>query len=217
VCLFSTPEAVKIIMTAVLWTVIGFFSGSLMFSAWLARWALRTDLHDIGDGNPGATNVMKAGGKAWGALALLLDMIKGVLPVALPLYYGGLSGWEIVPVALAPVLGHAFSPWMRFNGGKAMAVTGGVWIALTLGEGILLGALVLIIWFSVVRVSGWAVALTFATMFVYFLMTRGSPMLGVIMILNAAIVLYKYRADLRQPPGLRSWAMRMLGKAPAIS
>lgn len=189
--------------TVVLFTIAGFFSGSLMFSAWIARYALRRDLRGVGDGNPGATNVLKAGGIAWGGLAMLLDICKGAIPVGLARYVVGITGWELLPIALAPILGHAFSPWLGFNGGKAMAVTLGVWIGLTLWELPAVGLTALVIAYLITDNSGWATFAMFTVTGVALLVLRGDPVLITIFILNAALVLYKYRADLRRRPTLR--------------
>jgi glycerol-3-phosphate acyltransferase PlsY len=111
-------------MNTLIWTLIAFIAGSLPFSVWVGRLALRTDIRRYGDHNPGATNVGRAGGWQWGALALLLDMLKGALPVGLAWYWGGLAGWALLPVALAPVLGHGYSPFLGFRGGKALGRVG---------------------------------------------------------------------------------------------
>lgn len=196
-------------MTALIFTIAGFLSGSLMFSAWIARFALRRDLTTVGDGNPGSTNVLKAGGKAWGGLAFILEICKGAIPVGLARYTVGITGWELVPIAIAPVLGHAFSPWLRFQGGKAMAVTFGIWIGLTLWTLPALGLTVLVIAVLTLDNSGWAVVIMFGVGLIGLLLI-GDPVLVVVVILNALIVIYKYRADLRRRPGLRGWARRML-------
>lgn len=198
------------LLTTLLWTIIGFASGSLMWSVWVGRWALGKDIRQYGDGNPGMTNVMRAGGKGWAALAFCLDVLKGALPVAAARWGFGLEGWALLPVALAPVLGHAFSPLLGFRGGKAVAVTMGVWTALTLWEMPTVGGILLGVWFSVVAVSGWAVLLMGASAFAYLLLTNPDPALLVILIGNAVIVGWKYRDDLRQFPALRSWIAKRL-------
>ena len=110
-------------MTALAWTLIGFLLGSLPFSVWLGKIVLRTDIRRYGDGNPGGTNVIRAGNCGLGMLAIFLDMLKGAVPVALAYYVFKVDGWPLVPVILAPILGHAFSPFLRFRGGKALAST----------------------------------------------------------------------------------------------
>lgn len=185
-------------MNAALLTVAGFFSGSLMFSLWLGRLAFNQDIRAVGDGNPGAFNVILAGGAKWGALALLLDFLKGAIPVGLGRYFLGLTGWPLVVVALAPVVGHAFSPWLRFKGGKAVAVTFGIWCGLTAWEAPPMMGLLLALWFSIVAGSGWAVMLMMGCMAAYYLITYPDPVLLTILVLNTLLLAYKYRADLRQ-------------------
>lgn len=194
--------------TVLVWAVIGFFSGSLMFSAWLARWVLGRDLREVGDGNPGATNTLKAGGWKLGLLALLLDTLKGAIPVSIARYGFGMYGLDIVIVAVATILGHAYSPWVGFKGGKAVAVTMGVWMAITLWEAPTIGGLALGIWFAVVTVSGWAVLLMALTMLAYYLLTNPDPVLLSLWVVNFLILMWKYRADFRKPPGLRPWILK---------
>ncbi|WP_123043060.1 glycerol-3-phosphate acyltransferase [Cohnella candidum] len=113
-----------------LWTAVSFLSGSLMFSYWLGRLA-RHNLRDVGDGNPGALNLWRAAGYPYGLTGILLDFLKGFMPVAWLVHTGALTGYEMIPAAAAPIFGHAFSPFLRGRGGKAIAVTFGVWSALT--------------------------------------------------------------------------------------
>ena len=117
---------------ALVWTLIGFFSGSLMFSYWIGRAALHRDIRDVGDGNPGMTNVLRSGGKGLAALAFVLDVLKAAIPVSIAYWAVGIQDVWLIPVALAPVVGHAYSPWLHFRGGKAVAASFGMWIALTI-------------------------------------------------------------------------------------
>jgi len=110
-------------------SVLGFVLGSFPFSVLLAKLCGK-DIRKIADGNPGATNAWRAGGPKIGVPALLLDFFKGAIPVYLAVW-AGISGWGLVPVIISPPLGHAFSPWLRFRGGKSVAVTFGVWAGAT--------------------------------------------------------------------------------------
>ena len=65
------------------WIAAAFVCGSLPFSVWVGRLALGKDIRAFGDGNPGATNVLRAGGKWLGAIAAVLDASKGFIPVGL--------------------------------------------------------------------------------------------------------------------------------------
>jgi glycerol-3-phosphate acyltransferase PlsY len=199
-----------VIMNPTLWLIIAFCSGALPFSVWLGRLALRTDIRRYGDYNPGAANVTRAGGWAWGGLALLLDMLKGAIPVGLAWYWGGLSGWPLVGVALAPILGHAYSPFLGFRGGKAIAVTGGVWGGLTVGEGPLLLALLLLLWYLVLAVDGWAVILTLFSFLVYLLAAGKDATLLAVWAGSLLILAWKHRTDLAQFPVPRPWLRRWI-------
>ena len=116
-------------MDTLSWVVLGFISGSIPFSVLMGKLFAKRDIRAVGDGNPGGTNALKAGGLKAGVPAILLDIAKGFVPVYFARGFG-VAGWDLVPVAIAPVLGHAFSPFLKFHGGKALAATGGVWLAL---------------------------------------------------------------------------------------
>jgi len=120
-------------IAVLLFSANGFLAGSLMFSYWLGRLAGH-DIRQQADGNPGAVNAFRAGGWKLGVPALVLDYAKGLLPVLPAALLFGRTDPRMIPIALAPVLGHAFSPFLRFRGGKGVAVTFGIWTGLTLWQ-----------------------------------------------------------------------------------
>lgn len=126
------------------YVILEFICGSLMFSYWLGL-SVKKDLSTIGDGNPGAANLWHAAGYKMGLLGVLLDVMKGYIPLVFLIESGLIKGFEIVPVAIAPILGHAFSPFVKGKGGKAIAVTFGVWSAVTRFEGSIVYAIILAI------------------------------------------------------------------------
>ncbi len=195
-------------MSIFIWTLGSFLLGALPFSLLIGKWALRTDIRRVGDGNPGATNVLRAGSRAWGLAAMFLDMLKGALPVALAYILYEIRGWAIVPIALAPVCGHIFSPFLRGRGGKGVAATGGIWIGLTYGAATVIGALGMSAAYLVGDNSGWAVALGLSGMGAYLALFLRDPVLITIWVVNAALVLWRYRDTLRQRPHLRAWIKR---------
>lgn len=127
-----------------MWLFAAFFSGSLMFSYWLGLLAER-DVRQVGDGNPGAINLWKAAGAKYGIAGVALDFAKGYLPVLAAQSVGGHGGYALALIAAAPVFGHLFSPFLKFRGGKGIAVTFGVWSALTGFRASLALALVLLV------------------------------------------------------------------------
>ena len=126
-------------------------------SIWVGKLALGVNIREYGDGNPGATNVFRAGGKGWGILALFLDFIKGAIPVGIANFWLGLDGIVMVAVALAPILGHAYSPFLGGHGGKALAVTFGIWTGLSLFMVPILLGVSFAIWLTLLQPEGWAV------------------------------------------------------------
>lgn len=114
-----------------LFILLGFVSGSVMYSYFLPKFLLGVDVtRGAGDGNPGATNAITQGGLGVGMLALILDILKGALPVYWASCVLDTSSWLFVPVLPAPVLGHAFSPFLKGRGGKGIAVTFGCLLAI---------------------------------------------------------------------------------------
>jgi len=107
--------------------VCAYCAGGIHFAALLGK-AIGHDLRHVGSGNVGATNLARVAGLRWGLAAFLLDALKGYGPVLL----AGVSPWPGLPVlagALA-ILGHCFSPFARFRGGKGVATAAGVLIGL---------------------------------------------------------------------------------------
>ncbi len=111
-----------------LWCLGAFLSGSIPFGLLLVRMAGKGDVRKSGSGNIGATNVMRAGGKALGIATLLLDAAKGFVPVLVAKLLG-MPAHLLAFVALAAVLGHMFTPWLKFQGGKGVATALGVALA----------------------------------------------------------------------------------------
>ena len=194
-------------MSSVLWVAVGFLSGSIPYSILVAQWAGGGDIRHVGDGNPGAANVGRAHGWRWFTVAMLLDGFKGAIPVGLAWFVARLSGWDLVFAAIAPVLGHAFSPWLKLRGGKAVATTFGIWAGLTLWAGPTIFGTLLVLTFNLVKVSGWAVVLAFGAFGIilelgYF---PAHPEFRAIWFLNLLVLVVKHLGDLTQPPGLRPW------------
>jgi len=116
---------------------IGYVSGSLPFGLWLPRALKGVDVRTLGSRNLGATNVYRTLGAAIGIPVLVLDVAKGALPVwlvpGLPFaaaFPGGVE-WCRIAVGLAAVLGHVFTMFAGFRGGKGVATGGGVLLALS--------------------------------------------------------------------------------------
>jgi glycerol-3-phosphate acyltransferase PlsY len=104
-----------------LWCLGAFLAGSIPFGLILVKLAGKGDVRAQGSGNIGATNVMRAGGKGLGIATLLLDAAKGFLPVFIAKHVFGFAPEFLAFVALAAVVGHMYTPWLKFQGGKGVA------------------------------------------------------------------------------------------------
>lgn len=115
---------------------IGYLCGSLPWGLWLGRWLKGVDVRTLGSGNLGATNVYRSLGPGLGLTTLGLDILKGALPVwlvpamALAGAFPGGHEWCKLAVALAAVAGHIWTVFAGFRGGKGVATTVGVLLAL---------------------------------------------------------------------------------------
>jgi glycerol-3-phosphate acyltransferase PlsY len=141
-------------------------------------------------------------------LAILLDIFKGYLPIALARHFG-VSGWALIPVCLAPILGHATMPFLGFRGGKALGATGGVWVGLLglwafsiyAATAVLLAILTEHAWAAILGVSlflGWAI------------FVEGELWMVVFGILNVLLIAWTHRHELAWPPHPRPWLAHLL-------
>jgi glycerol-3-phosphate acyltransferase PlsY len=108
--------------------MVGYLFGSIPFGLILTRAAGTQDLRSIGSGNIGATNVLRTGRKGLAAATLIGDALKGTVAVILAGYFGGPDA--AMAAALGAFLGHLFPVWLKFRGGKGVAVYIGVLIGL---------------------------------------------------------------------------------------
>ena len=104
--------------TTLIWILIGYVSGSVMYSRLIAHYILDVDIYSVGDGNPGTFNVGRAGGAKWAIVAFILDTLKAAIPVAIPYLWLGIVDWRILPIAIAPAIGHAYPLFFGFRGAK---------------------------------------------------------------------------------------------------
>ncbi len=115
------------VIQSILWLALSYCIGSIPFGLVVAKLFCGIDPRESGSGNMGATNVARTCGTNWGILALVLDVLKGVLPVAVALALSD-SVWFASGCALATILGHVFSMYLQFKGGKAVATTIGIFL-----------------------------------------------------------------------------------------
>jgi glycerol-3-phosphate acyltransferase PlsY len=126
--------------------LLGYFIGSIPFGLLLAKAAGKGDIRKIGSGSTGATNVLRTGSKGLAAAVLILDLAKGLAAV--------MVAWRWFPdavsgAALAAVVGHCYTAWLGFKGGKGVATNAGVSLGLGWPIGVAYGA----VWLAVLALG----------------------------------------------------------------
>ena len=122
--------------------LVSYLFGSIPFGLLLTKIFLKKDIREIGSGNIGATNVLRAGNKILGYSTLVFDILKAVLPI---LYIKFFMNDYLYISALSIFIGHVFPIWLRFKGGKGVASYLGILCCLDIFTALIFG----VIWISV--------------------------------------------------------------------
>lgn len=146
-------EALPFLWPYALCALVAYLMGSIPFGLILTRLAGQGDIRKIGSGSIGATNVLRTGNKTLAAATLMLDAGKGAATVLIGQSYGG-PDFAVI-AAFMVIVGHLFSVWLRFRGGKGIAAGLGVMLALAWPAGLI----ALVVWAivaAVIRISSLA-------------------------------------------------------------
>ncbi len=174
--------------------VISYLIGSIPFGLILTRLFGAGDLRAIGSGNIGATNVLRTGRKSLALATLVLDALKGALPVWIGYAFFGPD--MAVVAGLGAVVGHCFPVWLKFLGGKGVATAAGVILTLTPLAGLLAFVVFLVIVILTRYVSLCSVlAAASAAPLSFFL---GQIQAAELYLLIAVIIIVKHHANLRR-------------------
>ena len=122
--------------------LVSYLFGSIPFGLLLTKIFLKKDIREIGSGNIGATNVLRAGNKTLGYSTLVLDILKAVLPI---LYVKFFMNDYLYISALSIFIGHVFPIWLKFKGGKGVASYLGILCCLDIFTALIFG----VVWISV--------------------------------------------------------------------
>jgi glycerol-3-phosphate acyltransferase PlsY len=189
--------------TLVLLFVAGYLLGAIPIGVIVAR-AHGVDILKFGSGNPGATNVGRALGSKWGGIVFVLDVLKGAIPAAVAQAFvrepvGGLPAqlWWFL-VGAAAILGHCFSPFLGFRGGKGIATSLGAGV----GSAPLVAIPAFMLWivlFKITRYVSLASLIAVAVAVVLSATVPGQAREMVpIFVLLAAFIFYRHRANIRR-------------------
>ena len=185
--------------------LLAYLLGSLSFAVLVSKAMGLKDPRSYGSNNPGATNVLRSGSKAAAIATLLLDGLKGWLPVVLVKWFGsdyGLGDGTVAAVGLAAFLGHLYPVFFQFKGGKGVATAAGV----LLGIGWVLGVATLATWLIVAFFSRYSslasiAAAVFAPLF-YLLGDRAAwyvdKNIVIALVVMSALLLYRHRENINK-------------------
>jgi glycerol-3-phosphate acyltransferase PlsY len=172
--------------------------GSLSFAVLVSRAMGLQDPRTYGSNNPGATNVLRSGNRKAAVATLLLDALKGYVPVLLTALYGprfGLGEGTVALVGLAAFVGHVWPVFFRFKGGKGVATAAGVLLAFDPW----LGLAVLLTWVGVAAVFRYsslaALAAAVAAPFYQLLMSGTGPVLLAVVVMSL-VLLWRHRSNI---------------------
>jgi glycerol-3-phosphate acyltransferase PlsY len=199
-----------ILLWVAVWSAAGFWIGAIPFAVVVGRLAAGADVRDYGDHNPGAINAGRAGGWVAGVVAALLDALKGAVPVGVAVWGCDLRGWAQIPVAIGPVLGHAFSPFLKGQGGKAVAVTFGIWTGLRPAEGPIMLGVLMAVFFTVLAPDAWSVMLMMFGLLAHLILRGADAATIAVWIVNSVLLAWKHREGLSERPYLRPWLAQRL-------
>lgn len=197
-------------MTGPLLVLIGLLAGAVPFGYLAGRSMQGIDLRNVGSGGTGATNVLRTLGIRASAVVLVLDFLKGLLPV-LAARWLEVGEWWVALVAVATVVGHCWSPFIGFKGGKGVATGGGAAIALFPPVLLVVPVILLVIWksrfVSLGSLLGACLAVALATAFA--LAGALSWAYAAAIAAVAAIIIFRHRANIER---LRMGSERKLGQ-----
>ena len=157
------------------------------------------DIRTVGSGSTGATNVKRVMGKKWFFVVMLLDALKGALPVVLTALFGADFAGGLLPVlaAICVILGHSKSVFLNFTGGKSVASGGGTLLALDWQAGLIIAAVWgVVTWVSRYVSLGSVVALALSPLIMWFL--NAPPAYIVYAVIAAIYVIYLHRENIKR-------------------
>ncbi|MBI4721742.1 MAG: glycerol-3-phosphate 1-O-acyltransferase PlsY [Candidatus Stahlbacteria bacterium] len=135
-------------MNFILSCLLGFTIGSIPFGYLLAKWIKKIDIRQHGSGNIGATNVWRVCGRKLGIIVFILDASKGLLPVLWLSYYN--INYALL-CGIGAILGHTFTPYLKFKGGKSVATGLGIFIGIAPIQAIISFGF----WILILQITGW--------------------------------------------------------------
>jgi glycerol-3-phosphate acyltransferase PlsY len=186
------------LLNSLIFAGAAYLLGSVSFAIVVSKMFRLADPRTFGSGNPGATNVLRTGNKLAAALTLLGDCVKGVVPVALAVYFDeqlALGNAGIALVSFAVFAGHVWPLFFRFKGGKGVATALGV----LLGLNPILGFATLLTWIVIAyafRYSSLAALISALFAPFYYTLLFGLNLIGFAVVVMSAVLIWRHRGNI---------------------
>jgi glycerol-3-phosphate acyltransferase PlsY len=178
----------------ILIVIVAFFMGSLPTGAIVAKLFYRTDIREVGSGNIGAANMLRSLGRGPGVSVLLLDALKGFVPTICAHYLGGVV--VALVAGFAAIIGHCYSPWMGFKGGKGVATELGVLFALSWQAALIFaGIWALVVWATAFASLGSLVASFSSILTLWLFLGASAAIYGLCV---TALITWRHRENIRR-------------------
>jgi acyl phosphate:glycerol-3-phosphate acyltransferase len=183
-------------------TALGAFLLGSIPTGYLVARAKGVDIRRHGSGNIGATNVFRTLGKPLGILVFFIDALKGFSAVWLANHLGQACPWTGIVAAVAAIAGHNYTPWLGFKGGKGIATSAGVLLALMPWAVLIIA----IVWFAVFKISRYvslasicaAAALPVSVGALWYAGCGGNgPLLGFALVISA-LAIWRHRSNIER-------------------
>lgn len=181
--------------------LIAYLIGSVSFAFLIGKWVKGIDIRQHGSGNLGATNVFRVIGKKWGLFVFFLDAAKGYAAVVIAdfLIAEPLGAWFPIALGISSIAGHTFPFWLRFKGGKGVATSLGVFLAIAFKPTLItFGLWILIFSFSrIISLASLSAAMLFPFV-IFFTALRNAlfPYLMAVSFVLIIFIFYTHRANL---------------------
>ena len=191
-------------LTIILLLIASYLLGAIPFGLWIGKIFFKKNLHDYGSGNTGTTNTFRILGVKAGISVFAFDLLKGTLATLLPLFFH-INGVSPLIFGLLAVIGHTFSIFDRFKGGKAVATSAGVILGFSpLFLIYLLVVFIIVLWlFSMISLSS-VIGAIFALLGILifpsigFILTSYDLLFSIIIFVLAIIIILRHRTNLKR-------------------
>ncbi|WP_270331778.1 glycerol-3-phosphate 1-O-acyltransferase PlsY [Lactococcus lactis] len=191
-------------LTIILLLIASYLLGAIPFGLWIGKIFFKKNLHNYGSGNTGTTNTFRILGVKAGISVFAFDLLKGTLATLLPLFFH-INGVSPLIFGLLAVIGHTFSIFDRFKGGKAVATSAGVILGFSpLFLIYLLVVFIIVLWlFSMISLSS-VIGAVFALLGILifpsigFILTSYDLLFSIIIFVLAIIIILRHRTNLKR-------------------